>query len=175
MRAKTEPTGAGLQMTGEPRPTSPDAAAMARVLVEIIAVKGTGVDGDADFVRARYIEHPARVACTVAIVGGVLAGFLALKRAWEGNPFDVPTGWGIIGTHISPSVARRGGRARPVRRQPRRGGRGRTGHHRRHDRHLRRRWPRLLRRDGVSNLAQTGRVRMQTLRSRGDFGLRSPR
>lgn len=81
---------------------------MARILAEIVAANGTGIEGDAVFVRSRYIDHPAKLACTVAIIEGVLVGFQILKRAWEGNPYDVPGGWGIIGTHISPEAARRG-------------------------------------------------------------------
>jgi len=103
----------------EVRPATPDdAAAVSRVLAEIVVAKGAGVEGvgvegvgvegDADFVRARYIDHPARVACTVAVIEGEVVGLQSLKRAWDGNPYDVPSGWGIIGTHIFPSAARQG-------------------------------------------------------------------
>ena len=35
-------------------------------------------------------------------------GFQSLKRAAAGNRYNVPEGWGIIGTHISPRAHRRG-------------------------------------------------------------------
>ncbi len=44
--------------------------------------------------------------------GGRVLGFQSLKRAVENNPYGAPVGWGVIGTHILPSAARRGiGRA----------------------------------------------------------------
>jgi ribosomal protein S18 acetylase RimI-like enzyme len=35
-------------------------------------------------------------------------GFQSLLRAAAGNRYDVPVGWGIIGTHIGPRAQRRG-------------------------------------------------------------------
>lgn len=35
-------------------------------------------------------------------------GFQSLIRAWQENPYGVPKGWGIIGTHISPRAHRKG-------------------------------------------------------------------
>jgi len=35
-------------------------------------------------------------------------GFQSLIRAVEGNPYGTPSGWGIIGTHVSPDAARTG-------------------------------------------------------------------
>ena len=67
---------------------------------------------DVDFVRANYIEDPDGIRCSVAEDEDVILGFQSLKRARAGNKWGVEPGWGIIGTHIRPSAARRGvGRA----------------------------------------------------------------
>lgn len=63
---------------------------------------------DTAFVRERYLDGEYKVACTVAVRDGNVVGFQSLKRAWPGNPYDVPEGWGIIGTHIRPDVGRSG-------------------------------------------------------------------
>src|SRR5690625_6977147 len=60
-------------------------------------------------VRERYLDMEYNtVACTVAEQEGQVVGFQSLKWAWPGNPYDVPEGWGIIGTHIHPDVGRSG-------------------------------------------------------------------
>lgn len=63
---------------------------------------------DVETVRECYLDMEYRVACTVAEQGGRVVGFQSLKRAWPGNPYDVPEGWGIIGTHIHPDAGRSG-------------------------------------------------------------------
>jgi ribosomal protein S18 acetylase RimI-like enzyme len=63
---------------------------------------------DVDLVRERYLDPEHLVACTVAVEDGRVVGFQSLKRAWPGNPYDVPLGWGVIGTHIHPDAGRRG-------------------------------------------------------------------
>lgn len=85
-----------------------DALAMSAVLREIVAATGRERPTDIAFVTARYLADPASIRCSVAIVDGELVGFQSLKRAVAGNPYDVPEGWGIIGTHISPRAHRRG-------------------------------------------------------------------
>ena len=85
---------------------------MARVQAGIFAARGTGPHGDAAWTRARYIDPDDSLACMLACDGGRVLGFLSLKRAGPGNPYDLPEGWGIIGTHIALSAGRRGiGRA----------------------------------------------------------------
>lgn len=59
-------------------------------------------------IRERYYDPEHGVACSVADSDGRVVGFQSLKRAWPGNPYGVPEGWGIIGTHISPRVGRTG-------------------------------------------------------------------
>jgi len=86
-----------------------DADAMSRVLREIVALTGRERPSDADFVARHYIENPASIRCTVAVdEAGDMLGFQSLVRAEAGNWYDVPEGWGIIGTHISPRAHRRG-------------------------------------------------------------------
>lgn len=63
---------------------------------------------DAALVQERYLDPEYRIACTVADDDGVIVGFQSVKRAWPGNPYDVPEGWGIIGTHIHPAAGRSG-------------------------------------------------------------------
>jgi len=60
-------------------------------------------------VTRQYIANPASIRCTVAIDDeGVVLGFQSLVRAEAGNRYEVPVGWGIIGTHISPRARRKG-------------------------------------------------------------------
>jgi GNAT superfamily N-acetyltransferase len=93
--------------------TSNDADRMSQVLNEIFDAGQRETKADAAFVLARYIEHANRIHCFIAVDKETrILGFQSLKRAWEGNPYGVPTGWGIVGTHISPLAARRGVGAR---------------------------------------------------------------
>lgn len=86
-----------------------DADAMSRVLREIVALSGRERPSDADFVARHYIANSASIRCTVAVdEAGDVLGFQSLVRAEAGNRYDVPEGWGIIGTHISPRAHRRG-------------------------------------------------------------------
>lgn len=67
---------------------------------------------DVALVRERYLDRPGRIACTVAELDGVIAGFQSLVLALPDNEYDLPAGWGIIGTHIDPRAGRSGlGRA----------------------------------------------------------------
>ena len=63
---------------------------------------------DVALIRERYLDAEYGVACTVAEQEGQVVGFQSLKWAWPGNPYDVPEGWGIIGTHIHPDAGRSG-------------------------------------------------------------------
>lgn len=91
------------------RPTEPtDAAGMVEVQNAIHRAGLRAAPVDLAFVRERYLDPEHRIACTVAEEGGRVLGFQSLKRAWPGNPYDVPEGWGIIGTHIRPDAGRRG-------------------------------------------------------------------
>ncbi len=92
------------------RPASvADAPALSRVLREIIAQTGRDRPHDEAFVLRQYLTNPAGIRCTVAVdAAGVVVGFQSLVRAEAGNRYDVPAGWGIIGTHISPRAHRQG-------------------------------------------------------------------
>ena len=86
-----------------------DAEAMSEVLREIMAKTGRQRRTEPSFVISNYIDHPEDVRCTVALdEQNTLIGFQSLIRSWPDNPYDVPLGWGIIGTHISPRAHRKG-------------------------------------------------------------------
>ncbi|MEM9633049.1 MAG: GNAT family N-acetyltransferase [Pseudomonadota bacterium] len=89
--------------------TRADADAMSAILVEIFKEWGSDRRSDPAFVAEYYIEHPDNVRCSViSDAEGNVFGFQALKMATEGNMFDLPVGWGIIGTYVSPSSGRKG-------------------------------------------------------------------
>ena len=86
-----------------------DAPAMSRVLREIIEHTGRERPNDEAFVTRQYVANPASIRCTVAIDDeGNVIGFQSLVRAEADNRYDVPEGWGIIGTHISSRAHRQG-------------------------------------------------------------------
>ncbi|KQM23718.1 MULTISPECIES: GNAT family N-acetyltransferase [unclassified Sphingomonas] len=86
-----------------------DAEGMHRVLRAIIARTGRERPSDVAFVTSHYIANPAGICCTVAIdAAGAVIGFQSLVRAEAGNRYAVPSGWGIIGTHIAPHAHRQG-------------------------------------------------------------------
>lgn len=89
-----------------------DVAQMSEFLKELTASgKRKSPDNEA-FVRAHYIEDRRKIRCSVADEDGRVLGFQSLIRADAENQSGVEPGWGIIGTHIRPSAARRGvGRA----------------------------------------------------------------
>ncbi len=89
-----------------------DVPQMSAFLKELTASGKRKSPDDETFVRANYIEDPGKIRCSVVEEDGIVLGFQSLKRAEAGNPWGVEPGWGIIGTHIRPSAARRGvGRA----------------------------------------------------------------
>jgi ribosomal protein S18 acetylase RimI-like enzyme len=93
----------------EIRPARPtDAEDMAEVQNAIYRAGLRASPVDVALVRERYLDMEYGVACTVAEQEGQVVGFQSLMRAWPGNPYDVPEGWGIIGTHIHPDAGRSG-------------------------------------------------------------------
>lgn len=93
--------------------TVDDAQAIGAVLDALVAAGKRSKRSDAAFALAHYVTDPERIRCSVAVgENGTIVGFQSLKHAREGNPYDTPVGWGIIGTHVRPSAAGRGvGRA----------------------------------------------------------------
>lgn len=86
-----------------------DARGMSDVLREIVAQTGRERRTEPSFVMTNYIDHEQHVRCTVATdEQGDVIGFQSLVRSWPDNPYDVPLGWGIVGTHISPRAHRKG-------------------------------------------------------------------
>lgn len=91
------------------RADAADAQGMASVLEALVLAGKRRKRADAAFVLAHYIEHANTIRCHVALdAKGEILGFQSLKRASPGNPYGTPVGWGIIGTHVAPSAARRG-------------------------------------------------------------------
>ncbi len=89
-----------------------DVEQMSAITKELTAAGKRKSPDDEDFVRTHDIDDPNKGRCSVAEEDGVVLGFQSLTRARVGNPYGVEPGWGIIGTHIRPSAARRGvGRA----------------------------------------------------------------
>ncbi len=89
--------------------TPDDAPGISALLQALIKAGKRTSPGDLGFVMESYIEQPHAIRCSVAVDDdGTLLGFQVLLRAVEGNRFDTPVGWGIVGTHVSPLAARRG-------------------------------------------------------------------
>lgn len=86
-----------------------DAQGMSAVLTEILIGKRSGRASDPEHIRDFYIEHSDRIQCAVAVDdNGTILGFQSLKVAAEGNIYDVPLGWGVIGTYVRLEVGRQG-------------------------------------------------------------------
>mmetsp|Transcript_28333 Transcript_28333/g.52872 ORF Transcript_28333/g.52872 Transcript_28333/m.52872 type:complete len:140 (-) Transcript_28333:381-800(-) len=82
---------------------------MSAVLAPILKGWGSPRRSDPDHVAAHYIGHPDRVSCAVAAdSAGVVLGFQSLKVAQADNDYDLPEGWGIIGTYVAARAAGRG-------------------------------------------------------------------
>ncbi len=92
------------------RPASPaDSKGMSVILGEILASWNSDRPSSVDHVRAFYVEHPDRIECSVAVSDeGDILGFQALKLAREGSGWNVPPGWGVIGTYVKLGAGRRG-------------------------------------------------------------------
>lgn len=86
-----------------------DESEMSAILAEILTQWGSDRPRSPEYNRTFYIEHPDQISCAVAVNGaGDVLGFQSLKRAIAGNPYDVTTGWGIIGTYVKLGVGRCG-------------------------------------------------------------------
>lgn len=90
-----------------------DAAEISALLEELKALGKRTRPHDEAFVRDHYINGPDGIRCSVAEDdSGEILGIQILSHATETNPWGVTPGWGIIGTHVKASAARRGvGRA----------------------------------------------------------------
>lgn len=64
---------------------------------------------DPDFVHATYVASPELLASHVAEDdAGRVVGLQVLLLAGPEDPFDVPEGYGGVGTHVAPDAARQG-------------------------------------------------------------------
>ncbi len=89
--------------------TIDDAADISAFLKELVDLGKRTRPWEEAFVRDHYIANPDGIRCSVAVDDdGMILGMQALSRATEGNAYGVTPGWGIIGTHVKPSAARRG-------------------------------------------------------------------
>lgn len=94
-----------------------DAAAMARLLNEIIAIGGTTAyrrPFDAAGIARDFISPQLKISCFVVTDGPRLCGFQALEwcdPAWSGDD-PLPADWAVIATYVDPRCQGRGaGRA----------------------------------------------------------------
>ncbi len=91
------------------RAKTDDAAEISSFLKELADLGKRQRPWDEAFVREHYISNPDGIQCSVVVEDdGTILGLQALSRAAAGNSYDVTPGWGIIGTHVKPSAARRG-------------------------------------------------------------------
>lgn len=89
--------------------TADDADAMSVMLKKLVAAGKRTAPADVEFVLTHYVHNPVGVRCSLAQgEDGNILGFQSLIRAVEGNPYDTPIGWGIVGTHVSPDAVRQG-------------------------------------------------------------------
>ncbi|KZL20161.1 GNAT family N-acetyltransferase [Pseudovibrio sp. Ad37] len=90
-----------------------DAQAMSAILAVILESQGSDRPRSTAHVLSQYVEHPDRIRCSVALdENNNILGFQSLRRASAGNVYDLPAGWGIIGTYVSATASRKGvGRA----------------------------------------------------------------
>ena len=93
--------------------TEADVDGMCAVLAPILKRWGSERRSDPAHVRAHYVTNPDRLSCAVALDdAGTVVGFQSLKLARAGNVYDVPAGWGIIGTYVADTTTGQGiGRA----------------------------------------------------------------
>lgn len=91
------------------RPADANDATGISVVLQSLTAAGLRTRPDSvAFALDHYIAPADLILCSVAEAGDTILGLQVLKRAQAGNRYDVPPGWGIIGTHISPDQARRG-------------------------------------------------------------------
>lgn len=97
-------------MTVTIRPATPaDAVGMSAVLAPILKQWNSARPSSADHILGHYVRHANNIACTVACAAdGTIVGFQSLQRAGDGNVFDVPAEWGIIGTYVALDAPRGG-------------------------------------------------------------------
>ena len=89
--------------------TADDAARMSEILAAILVTWNSRRPRTPQHVLENYIEHPDRIRCSIARdEAGKIVGFQSLKIATDRNPYDLPIGWGIIGTYVDFDAGRKG-------------------------------------------------------------------
>lgn len=86
---------------------------MSMILAAVIASWKSRRPYSPEHVLDHYIAHPDRIGCAVAVDRNAsILGFQSLKVTRRGNPYDLPQGWGVIGTYVALNDLRKGvGRA----------------------------------------------------------------
>ncbi|MEJ6392390.1 GNAT family N-acetyltransferase [Gymnodinialimonas sp. 2305UL16-5] len=86
-----------------------DAQEMSVILADILESWGSDRPRSPGHVLSHYIAHPDLVKCSVAVgEDGEILGFQSLLKMQADNPYDVPAGWGVIGTYVAAKAARQG-------------------------------------------------------------------
>lgn len=86
-----------------------DAPAMSAMLRLLVQAGKRTAPADEAFVLSHYINNPDGIRCSLAVDDdGSALGLQSLIFARQGNRYETPAGWGIVGTHVSPLAARRG-------------------------------------------------------------------
>lgn len=88
--------------------TQADVPQICTFLRELTAAGKRTRPDDETFVSESYVGGPDNVSCAVAEIDGEVMGIQVLFVAQSGNQWDVPAGWGGVGTHVSPRAARKG-------------------------------------------------------------------
>ena len=89
--------------------TAADAEQMSEILRKILLSWKSDRPSSAAHVLAHYIQSPTGIRCSVACdSSGEVVGFQSLGRAGETNSYDLPAGWGFIGTYVDAKMAGRG-------------------------------------------------------------------
>lgn len=89
--------------------TAEDAEQMSHILQKILVSWNSERPSSADHVLAHYVESPTGIRCSVACdPAGDVVGFQSLGLAEADNPYDLPAGWGYIGTYVDAKMAGQG-------------------------------------------------------------------
>jgi GNAT superfamily N-acetyltransferase len=84
-----------------------DAQGMSEVLKPIIASWSSDRQTNPAFLITQYVSHPDSIACHVA-EGNTILGFQSLREAKQGNLYNLPAGWGMIGTYVDLHLSGKG-------------------------------------------------------------------
>jgi len=81
---------------------------MAKMLNDTFGDPSNPMPFDASDAMSDYVLNPNQISCFVTASDANISGFQSLKIAGEPNHYDVPPGWGVIGTYVARKCHRRG-------------------------------------------------------------------